>query len=62
MNSWNIEDQYREILGFKCQKASIRYPGRNFIAWFSEEIPLTDDPYVFNGLPGLILMSRRRSR
>ena len=41
MEGWNIEDQYKEILGFKCQKASIHYAGRDFIAWYSEEIPLT---------------------
>tara|TARA_R110002072_G_scaffold81897_1_gene187268 strand:+ start:147671 stop:148447 length:777 start_codon:yes stop_codon:yes gene_type:complete len=55
MEGWNIEDQYKEILGFKCQKASIHYAGRDFIAWYSEEIPLSDGPYVFNGLPGLIM-------
>ncbi|MEB2774546.1 GLPGLI family protein [Algoriphagus sp. D3-2-R+10] len=55
MDGWKIEDQYKEILGYKCQKASIHYAGRNFIAWYTEEIPLSDGPYVFNGLPGLIL-------
>jgi len=55
MTGWKIENQYKEILGFKCQKATIQYAGRDFVAWFSEEIPLNDGPYVFNGLPGLIM-------
>lgn len=55
MNGWKIEKEFKDILGFKCQKASIAYAGRDFIAWFSEEIPNSDGPYVFNGLPGLIL-------
>lgn len=55
LTGWKIEDEYKEILGFKCQKAGITYSGRDFVAWFAEEIPLQDGPYVFNGLPGLIL-------
>ncbi|WP_075348597.1 GLPGLI family protein [Algoriphagus marinus] len=55
MNGWKIEKEFKDVLGFKCQKASIAYAGRNFIAWFTEEIPMSDGPYVFNGLPGLIL-------
>jgi GLPGLI family protein len=55
MNGWKIEKEFKDILGLKCQKASIDYSGRSFIAWFTEDIPMSDGPYVFNGLPGLIL-------
>jgi GLPGLI family protein len=55
MNGWKIEKEFKDILGYNCQKASIAYAGRDFIAWFTEEIPMSDGPYVFNGLPGLIL-------
>lgn len=55
MNGWKIENEFKDVLGFKCQKASIAHAGRNFIAWFTEDIPLSDGPYVFNGLPGLIM-------
>ncbi|MEP0712390.1 GLPGLI family protein [Algoriphagus sp.] len=58
MNGWKIEKEFKDILGFNCQKASIAYAGRDFIAWFTEEIPMSDGPYVFNGLPGLILEVR----
>lgn len=54
-SGWKIGNQKEQILGFSCQKATIAYAGREFIAWFSEEIPISDGPYVFNGLPGLIL-------
>jgi GLPGLI family protein len=37
------------------QKATLRYGGRDWIAWFCPEIPLSDGPYKFCGLPGLIL-------
>jgi GLPGLI family protein len=55
MTSWKIHPESKTILGFKTQKATIEYSGRKFIAWFAEDIPISDGPYVFNGLPGLIL-------
>lgn len=55
MNGWKIEKEFKDILGFNCQKASIAYAGRTFIAWFTEELPMSEGPYVFNGLPGLIM-------
>lgn len=55
MTSWKIHPETKTILGFKTQKATIEYSGRKFIAWFTEAIPISDGPYVFNGLPGLIL-------
>lgn len=43
------------ILGYACQKACTSYAGRDWVAWYSPHIPLSDGPYKFNGLPGLIL-------
>lgn len=52
---WEIKRETKEILGFSCQKATLEYSGRTYIAWFTPEIPISDGPYVFNGLPGLIV-------
>ena len=38
----------------KTQKATTTYGGRKWIAWFTNEIPLHEGPYIFSGLPGLI--------
>ncbi len=36
------------------QKACLMYGGRRWTAWFCPSIPLSDGPYIFSGLPGLI--------
>ena len=53
--SWNIDEEYKTILNYKCQKATCEIDGVNYIAWFANEIPIMDGPYKYNGLPGLIL-------
>lgn len=53
--SWKISSEKDEILGYKVQKATAFWRGRNWTAWFTQEIPLQDGPYEFSGLPGLIL-------
>lgn len=53
--NWKIGSDYKVIDKFKTQKAELQYGGRNWTAWFSTELPFGDGPYVFCGLPGLIL-------
>ena len=51
---WEIAKETKENGGIKTQKATTNYGGRKWIAWFTNEIPLQEGPYVFHGLPGLI--------
>lgn len=53
--NWKIEDEIKEIKGYKVQKATTSFAGRDYIAWFTPEVPISDGPYKFGGLPGLIL-------
>lgn len=53
--NWNIVEETKLIKGYNVQKATTSYAGRDYIAWFSTEIPISEGPYKFNGLPGLIL-------
>lgn len=41
-----------------CQVARLHYGNREWIAYFDPEIPLSDGPYTFGGLPGLIVQIR----
>lgn len=54
--NWKLDNREDTvILGYTCQKAYTSYARRDYIAWYSTQIPLNDGPYKFNGLPGLIL-------
>lgn len=52
---WEIEEDTKEFMSYATQKASTHFAGRNYIAWFTLEIPISDGPYLFSGLPGLIV-------
>ncbi len=53
--NWEVLDSTKVILGYQCQKATTNFGGRAYEAWFSPELPISDGPYKFNGLPGLII-------
>ena len=50
-----IQDDTTTILGYPCNKATVRFRGRDYIAWFTSDIPIPYGPWKFNGLPGTIL-------
>jgi Protein of unknown function (Porph_ging). len=52
---WIIKEDTTTILGYSCQKAICSFRGRDWEAWFTSEIPISEGPYKFYGLPGLIM-------
>lgn len=52
---WELTDSSKTILGLKCNKATTRYKGREWIAWFAPDIAIQDGPWKLCNLPGLIL-------
>lgn len=54
-SNWVLKDEYKNILGYKCQKATVHYRGRDYFAYFTTEINFNDGPWKFYGLPGVIL-------
>ncbi len=52
---WKITNDRIRLGGYQVQKATCRFKGRNYTAWYSNDLPISDGPYKFKGLPGLIL-------
>ena len=52
---WTLADEQQTILGHRCQKATCRFRGRDFVAWFATDVPIKGGPWKFGGLPGCIL-------
>ncbi|MCS3870146.1 GLPGLI family protein [Chryseobacterium ginsenosidimutans] len=52
---WKILADKQKIGEYNAQKATTDYGGRQWIAWFTTDIPFQDGPYKFYGLPGLIV-------
>jgi len=52
---WAILEDTMTIAGYSCQKAICDWRGRSYEAWFTIEIPISEGPWKFFGLPGLII-------
>ncbi|MFN1219493.1 GLPGLI family protein [Chryseobacterium kwangjuense] len=53
--SWKIEKETKVSSSLQLQKATARFGGRNWTAWFSKDFPFQEGPYKFYGLPGMIV-------
>jgi GLPGLI family protein len=57
---WNISKDMKTIGGYNCNKATLNYKVNDSTnikveAWFTTQIPITNGPDIYDGLPGLIL-------
>jgi GLPGLI family protein len=52
---WKITDKQKKIGRYNAYLATMSYYGREFEAWFTYDLPIAIGPYIFGGLPGLIL-------
>jgi len=55
VQKWQIHSDTTKILGYLCQKASCSFRGREYTAWFTNSIPVSEGPWKFMGLSGLIV-------
>jgi GLPGLI family protein len=55
MINWAILPDTKDIKGLSCQKATARFRGRNYTAWFCNQLPFNNGPWKLGGLPGLII-------
>jgi|GEM_PF-168426 len=52
---WKISKETMDFSGIRAQKATTKFKGRNYTAWFAPELPFASGPWKLNGLPGLII-------
>lgn len=52
--NWKISGETKQVQQYTLQKATATFGGRNWVAWFSREIPFNEGPFKFSGLPGLV--------
>lgn len=52
---WELTSNTKEILGYKCREAKTKHRGRDYIAFFTTDIPFKAAPWKFHGLPGVVL-------
>lgn len=52
---WSISGDTVVIGGYTSYRAETDFGGRHYTAYFSPEIPVPFGPYLFGGLPGLIM-------
>lgn len=53
--NWKFISSQKKIGKFTCKAASLKFRGRDYIAWYTTEIPINHGPWKFYGLPGLIV-------
>lgn len=53
--NWVITDEKLDTLGYHTTLATCQYAGREYLAWFTEDIPVSFGPWKLCGLPGLII-------
>jgi len=52
---WEMTNVVEKQNGYSAQKAVTEFGGRVWTAWFTKDVPVSDGPYKFSGLPGLIV-------
>jgi GLPGLI family protein len=54
VQDWKLHGDTATVNGYLCRKATCTFRGRNYEAWYAPEIPVSEGPWKFYGLPGLI--------
>ncbi len=52
---WELKPEIKKIDSYLCRKAILKYKGRTWEAWYTQEVPIQAGPYIFRNLPGLII-------
>lgn len=52
--NWRLSEETKKMENYTLQKATAKFGNRNWTAWFDKETVLSEGPYKFKGLPGLV--------
>lgn len=52
---WQLQRGDSVVCGYPCHKATTTFRGRTWTVWYTLDLPYSDGPWKFCGLPGLIL-------
>lgn len=52
--NWTIADEIKKVENYTLQKATTKFGGRSWTAWFCKDILFNEGPFKLRGLPGLI--------
>jgi len=52
---WQLINEKKQIGKYICQKATTNFSGRDWVVWFTAELPYSFGPWKLHGLPGLIV-------
>ena len=52
---WQLQDGDSIVCGYLCNKAISTFRGRTWTVWYTLDLPYSDGPWKFCGLPGLVL-------
>ena len=53
---WKLYKETKNYNGYQLQKATTNFGGRKWTAWFAKDVEISEGPYKFRGLPGLIFL------
>lgn len=53
--NWSLTQEKKALLGYECFKATTLFRGRKYEAFYTTDIAISNGPWLFHGLPGLIL-------
>ncbi|MFD2564565.1 GLPGLI family protein [Aquimarina rubra] len=53
--NWELTGNSKKIKNYNCQEALLNFHGREYLVWFTPEIPISKGPFNLDGLPGLIV-------
>jgi GLPGLI family protein len=53
--AWTQHPEHKRFGQYDCRRATGKFRGREYEAWYTLDIPIPSGPYKLGGLPGLIL-------